>query len=284
MHNYCYALTDSAHSDLAIERGKADTDLIGVRRTKRICLPGTWEQIRITSVEGAKSIGRPIGTYDTLTVARLDTLDEDGILDIQEELAKRLCEILDDISVLPARILVVGIGNGGLTPDSIGPKTAKMVKPTMHIREYDEEYFDELECSEIAVLCPGVPALSGMDTGVTVKSVCESIMPDVVLAIDSLATSSRSRLGTTFQICDTGIFPGGMGNLKTPITRGGVGVPVIGIGVPTVMDSRLFVKENSVCDIDFEPMFVSPREIDEITDNAARTLAGAINQAFGLYS
>lgn len=284
MHNYCYARSDSAESDLAIERGRADTDLCGVRRTKRICLPGTWEQVRITSIAGAESIGRPVGTYDTLTVKRLDMLDEDGLLDVQEELARRLCEIFDDISVLPARILIVGLGNIELTPDSIGPKAAKMIKPTMHIREYDEEYFDELECSEIAVLCPGVPALSGMDTGVTVKAVCESIMPDAVIAIDSLATSSRSRLGTTFQISDTGIFPGGMGNLKTPITRSGVGVPVIGIGVPTVMDSRLFMNENRICDIDFEPMFISPREIDEITDNAAVALAGAINQAFGLYA
>ncbi len=284
MHNYSYVSEGLAYSDLAIERGRADTDISGVRYTKRICLPGTWEQIRITSPAGAESIGRPVGTYDTLTVRRLDMLDEDGLFDVQEELAKRLCEIFDDISVLPARILVVGLGNIGLTPDSIGPKAAKKIKPTMHIREYDEEYFDGLECSEIAVLCPGVPALSGMDTGITVKAVCESIMPDAIIAIDSLSTTSRSRLGTTFQISDTGIFPGGVGNLKTPITRSGVGVPVIGIGVPTVMDSRLFVNEKSICDIDFEPMFISPREIDEITDNAAFVLAGAINQAFGLYA
>lgn len=282
MYNYNYLSINGPESDLAIERRRADTDLSGVKYEKRICLPGTWEQVKITSEGGAKSIGRPVGCYDTLSVRRLDVLDEDTLFDIQEELARRLIEIFGDISVIPARILVVGLGNISLTPDSVGPKTAAKIKPTMHIRGYDEEYFDSLECSEIAVLCPTVPALSGMDTGETVKAICEAIMPDAVIAIDSLATSSKDRLGTTFQISDTGIFPGGLGNLKTPITRGGVGVPVIGIGVPTVMDSRLFT-----CPTEFgsqEPMFVSPREIDEITDNAAFVIAGAINQAFGLYA
>ena len=286
MHNYYYSAhsDDGIYTDLAVERGRADTALGGVRYEKTLCLPGNWEEVKITSEAGAKSIGRPIGTYSTLSVRRLDTLDEDELLDTQEEIAKKLCEIFDDISVLPARILVVGLGNRSLTPDSVGTKCASLVKPTMHIREYDEEYFDSLECSEIAVFSPGVTALTGMDSGMLVKSVCESIRPDAIIAVDSLATRSRSRLGTTFQISDTGIFPGGMGNLKTPITRGGVGVPVIGIGVPTVIDSRLFVRESRISEIDFEPMFISPREIDEITDNAAFVIGGAINQAFGLFS
>lgn len=282
MHNYSYRQLSVPESDLAIERRRAETDIAGVRYEKRICLPGTWEHVRITSERGAASIQRPMGTYDTLNVKRLDTLDEDSLYDVQEEIAKRLCEIFDDVAVIPARILVVGLGNLSLTPDSVGPKTAARIKPTMHIREYDEEYFDALECSELAVICPTVPALSGMDSGVTVRAICEAIMPDAVIAIDSLATSSKERLGTTFQISDTGIFPGGFGNLKTPITRSGVGVPVIGIGVPTVMDSRLFMSQENM--LTAEPMYVSPREIDEITDNAAFVIAGAINQAFGLYS
>lgn len=282
MHNYNYLSMRGPESDLAIERRRADTDIFGVKYEKRICLPGTWEHVRITSESGAKSINRPMGCYDTLKVGRLDTLDEDSLFDVQEELARRLIEIFGDVAVIPARILVVGLGNISLTPDSIGPKTAAKIKPTMHIREYDEELFDSLECSELAVLCPTVPATCGMDTGTTVKAICEAIMPDAVIAIDSLATSSRERLGTTFQISDSGIFPGGLGNLKTPITRSGVGVPVIGIGVPTVMDSRLFSSHEKVAYE--EPMFVSPREIDEITDNAAFVIAGAINQAFGLYA
>lgn len=284
MYNYNYGVStsDGLYTDLALERRRADLSERGVEYAKELCPPGTWEHVRITSDEGERSIGRPRGIYDTLTMPRLDTVDEDVLYDAQEEVARRLCTICDDISVLPGRILVVGLGNERVTADSIGVKSATRVKPTMHIREYDEDFFDDLECSEIAVLCPGVPALTGMDTATTVKAVCEGIVPDVIIAIDSITTRSRTRLGNTIQISDTGVFPGGMGNLKTPITRGAIGVPVIGIGVPTVIDSRLFRSESRISEFDFEPLFISPREIDEITDNAALIIGGAINQAFGL--
>lgn len=285
MYNYYYAVEGEGsglYTDLAVERRRAELKDTGVEYGKEMCPPGTWEHVRVTSEDGARSIGRPKGLYDTLTVNRLDTMDEDMLLDTQEEIAKRLCRICDDIAVMPARILVVGLGNMSVTADSIGPKVATRVKPTMHIREYDEEFFDDLECSEIAVLCPGVPALTGMDSAVTVRAVCEAIAPDIVIAADAMTTRSKSRLCNTFQISDTGVFPGGMGNLKTPITRSAIGVPVIGIGVPTVMDSRLFVKQSMISEIDFEPLFISPREIDEITDVAATIIAGAVNQAFGL--
>ena len=284
MYNYNYGISvcDGAYTDLAIERRRADLTETGVEYAKELCPPGTWERVRITSDSGARGIGRPKGIYDTLTLPRLDTADEDVLYDAQEEVAKRLCTICDDISVLPGRILVVGLGNEKVTADSVGVKVATRVKPTMHIREYDEDFFDELECSEIAVLCPGVPAITGMDTATTVRAVCEGIAPDVILAIDAISTRSRTRLGNTIQICDTGVFPGGMGNLKTAITRSAMGVPVIGIGVPTVIDSRLFGGQSRISELDFEPLFISPREIDEITDNAAMIIGGAINQAFGL--
>ncbi len=284
MYNYNYGVnvSDGLYTDLALERRRADLTERGVEYNKELCPPGTWERVRITSEEGAKGIGRPRGIYDTLTLPRLDTADDDVLYDAQEEIAKRLCTICDDISVLPGRILVVGLGNGKVTADSVGVKSATRVKPTMHIREYDEDFFDELECSEISVLCPGVPALTGMDTATTVRAICEGIAPDVILAIDAITTRSRTRLGNTIQISDTGVFPGGMGNLKTPITRSAIGVPVIGIGVPTVIDSRLFRNESRISEYDFEPLFISPREIDEITDNAALIIGGAINQAFGL--
>ncbi len=284
MYNYFYGKEYSVepYTDLALERRRADLSEDGVEYEKELCPPGTWERVRITSEAGAKSIGRPRGIYDTLSTGRLDTLDDDMAFDAQEQIARRLCMLCDDIAVSPARILVVGLGNPKLTADSVGPKTATRVKPTMHIREYDEEYFYELECSEIAVLSPGVSAFTGLDTGDIVRAVCDKIMPDLVIAVDAITTRSRTRLGNTFQISDTGIFPGGVGNLKTPITRSSMGVPVIGIGVPTVIDSRLFSQRNLISELEFEPLFISPREIDEITDNAAGIIGEAINQAFGL--
>ena len=190
--------------------------------------------------------------------------------------------VFDDISVMPARILVVGLGNPTLTPDALGPRTAERIKATMHIREYDEELFDALECSEIATISPGVSAHTGLDTGVIIKAICEAISPDVVIAVDSLMTRSENRLGRTIQISDSGIFPGGLGNLKTPITRSGVGVPVIGIGVPTVISSRLLTNDLGDKPILTEPHLLVPKNIDEITRVGARVISGAINQAFGL--
>ncbi len=266
------------YTDLAAERRRADVECEGVEYEKEIALIGTWERVRITCEEGEISVMRPIGTYDTLTTERLDKLSEAELLDAADEIAKRLCLICDECGIFPARILVIGFGNEGLTPDSVGPKSARRVKPTLHISEYDAETFDELECSEIAVFCPTVPALCGMDSSDTARMLSERLTPDLIIAIDSIMTSSAERLGATFQLSSTGLFPGGVGNLHSPITKASMGAPVIAIGVPTVIDCRHIAKEG----FEGENLFVSPREIDQITDNAAFVIGGAINQAFGI--
>lgn len=276
-------------SDLALERRRADTNIEGVeyKKERRDCF--LWERIRITSEDGAKSIGRPQGHYDTLTMPRMDTLDTDAAEQAQEELARELCRIFDKDGIYPERILVVGLGNRALTPDAIGPKCADGINPTMHITGFDREMFEALECSEIAVISPGVTAESGMDSADIVRGICERIRPSAVIAVDSLASRASSRLGSTVQISDTGIFPGsGIGNRRKALNRATLGVPVIAIGVPTVIDTRVFINEELARrdekDIEApsgEPMYVSPREIDTITDMAARIISGAINQAFG---
>ena len=282
MFFFSYDSLDDTLTDLAVERHRADTKAAGISYEKKICPVGSWERVRVDSEDGARAIGRPIGTYDTLLTERLDKLDEDSLYDIQEELARRLCIIFDDISVMPARILVVGLGNPGLTPDALGPRVAERIKPTMHIRDYDEDLFDMLECSEIAVISPDVSNHSGLDSGVIVRAMCEAISPDAVIAIDSLMTRSEDRLGKTIQIADSGIIPGGIGSLKTPITRSGVGVPVIGIGVPTVISSRLLTNDRGEKPTLSEPHLLVPKSIDEITRRGAEIISGAINQAFGL--
>lgn len=267
----------SFYTDLACERRKSNLECKDIKFEKNVCCVGIWESVKVIGEEGAKMIDRPCGTYDTLTTVRFDLLEEDEIADAVEEIAKKLCEIFDDISVMPARILVIGMGNSNMTVDSVGPKSAGMVKPTLQLRQMDENLFDELECSEIAVFCPDVPSHTGMDSLTLIKSVSEKFSPDAIIAIDSIMTSSTERLGCTIQISDTGIFPSGIGSLNGAITRATIGVPVIGIGVPTVMDLRYF-KLNESEEI---PLFVSLKETDEIVNSAAKILAGGINQAFG---
>ena len=270
------------HTDLAVERRRLDTDTEGVDYRIYEGDGGTWESIRIRSDAASKEIGRPIGIYETLNIERMDLLDDVDIDDAKEEIARKLCEIFDTACLIPERILVVGLGNRALTPDSVGPKSADIIKPTMHISEYDKDLFYSLECSEIAVICPGVLATSGMDSTEIVKGVTRRISPDVIIAIDSIASRSVDRLGTTIQISDTGIFPGcGIGNKRQPLSEETLGVPVIAIGVPTVIDSAAFLGDISKKD-NYKAMIVAPKEIDEITEAAARIIGGAINQAFGI--
>ena len=213
MYNYACEYENRSvmgYTDLASERRRADSSIDGIEYFEKRCAVGSWERVKINNKRGEDAIGRPLGTYDTLNTERFDTVDEDTLLDAQEEISKRLCILCDENRILPARILVVGFGNAALTADSVGPKSATRVKPTLQISKNAPGLFDELECSEIAVLCPGVSADCGMNSAETTKAVCASICPDLIIAVDSIATSSASRLGSTIQISDTGLFPGGV--------------------------------------------------------------------------
>lgn len=279
------------YTDLACERRRANTSIAGVDYKREVGLFGIWERIKISSPEGARNIGRPEGIYDTLELERMDLLDDEEIEDAQDEVSRELCYLLDVADVIPDRLLIVGLGNPNLTPDAVGSESAKWVKPTMHIKEIDNESFRSLECSEIAVTAPGVAATSGMDAYVTIRGICDTIEPDAVIVIDSLAARAPERLGRTIQICNTGIVPGsGLGNARIELTHNSIGAPVIAIGVPTVIDSRVFGEvtlseakskiSGSLC----EKMFVSPKEINEIVSAAGKIIGGGINQAFGIFS
>ena len=281
---------DFPYTDLACERRRANTDIKGVDYKRETAIGGAWERIRITSKEGAECIGRPIGIYDTLELERMDLMDLEAIDDAADEIARELCYMCDSLGVVPDRILVVGLGNAELTPDAVGPESARGVRATMHIKDFDREFFEGLECSEIAVLTPGVAAFSGLDAEVTVRGVCNIMKPDVVFAIDALASRSAERLGSTVQISSTGIFPGsGIGNGRLPINKETLGVPVVSIGIPTVIDSRMFWYDAARSGKDTAPthhgetMFVSPKDIGEIVHSGAKIISGGINQAFGLY-
>ena len=271
------------YTDLAVERHRVKGDAHGIEYTSEESAGGVWERVRVFSPEGERAIGRPMGKYHTFNTGRLDLLYEDEIDECCEEIARKLCEAVDGVRTVPDRILVIGLGNEALTPDSVGPKTAKAVKPTMHVRKLDEEAFETLGCSEIAVLCPGVTATTGVDSLEVIRGVVKRISPDLIIAVDSLATMDEARLGSTVQISDTGIFPGsGVGNYSHAISEDELGIPIISVGVPTVIDSRAFRREDGRRRSIGEAMLVAPREIDEITTVAGRIIGGGINQAFGI--
>ena len=281
----------AVYTDLACERYRADLDIPGVSYKKEATAGGIWERIKITSSEGAQSIGRPIGTYDTLHIQRMDLLDNDFIHDAEKEVAKELRYIFTKENISARRILVVGLGNSRLTHDSVGYRAAALVKPTMHIKAIDESFFYTLECSEIAVISPGVPAATGLDSIVTVKGLCERIKPNAVIAIDSLVAKDKERLGATIQISSTGIAAGsGVGKRKSAICEESVGAPVIAVGVPTVINSDALCPDKSGENEEKRKtshntgMLVCQKEIGEIVEVAAKIISGGISIAFGLYS
>ena len=265
-------------SDLALERHRADTDLAGVELRRERASVGVWERIKISTEAAAASIERPIGHYHTLTLPDMHTLDLAASEDAKDEISRELCRLCEYSSILPDRILVVGLGARDLTPDSVGPLTAQKVSPTMHIRQMDEAAFLALDCSEIAVIAPGVSASTGIDTAEIVKGVVRRILPDLVIAVDSLAARSPERLGKTIQLSDTGILPGsGLGRHSSAISLGTLGVPVFALGVPTVISSEFVFASESA-----EQFFVSPKDINPIVNAAAEIIGGGINQAFGI--
>ena len=279
-----YGRLYSAESDLACERRRADLNIPGVELTKEIHKFFEWERIRIRSDEGARSIGRPKGNYDTFTVTEMSRLTDEEIDDLGNEIAKELCFLLDRIGICPDRILVIGLGNRDLTPDSIGPKTAEKINATMHRTARYHDNYTLPDFSEIAVTIPGITEKTGIETYESIAAICDRIEPDVILAIDSITSRSTSRLGTTIQISDTGIIPGsGTGAHRRALSEDTLGVPVIAIGVPTVINARILTDEE-FCDgtIPKNSLFVSPKDIDTITDVASAIISTGINQAFGI--
>ena len=283
MGNYIFEKSWEFDSDLALERRRASTYVEGVDYKRDVCIGGVWERIKVTSEAGERNIGRPMGLYDTLTLPRMDTIMPDDIEDAKDEIARELCRMCDLSDASPERILVVGLGNRDLTPDAIGTASAHEVDATMHIKNTDRELFETLGCSEICVLCPDVTSNSGMNSSEVVKSVADAIKPTVIFAIDSLASRSTERLGNTVQVSNTGIIPGtGVGHRGARIDADTLGVPVIAIGVPTVLsNSRI-----SACCSDGEKReidcFTAPRGINRIVRNGAKIIGGGINQAFGI--
>ena len=285
---FCFPddITNLFLSDLACERYRADLNREGVSYDRMSCPCGVWERIEITSAQGAESIGRPIGYYDTLTLGSLNTLDRDAAQAAKKEVASELERLTEKMHISADRLLVVGLGNPALAPDSVGTHTAQNVKATMHIKELDEQFFSSIACSEIAVIAPGVKSSSGIDAAVQARGICQMIKPDAVIAIDSLTALAPERLGKTIQFSSTGVIPGsGVGNHRSALDESSLGTPVISIGIPTVISSDAFChKINSENELSSNrKMLVAPQEIDEIARSAGNIISDGINLAFGIF-
>ena len=239
-------------------------------------------RLHIRTDRAARALGKPQGAYITVEVPPLT--------DNEETLGKAAGLVANELTaLLPAEgsVLVVGLGNRAITPDALGPESADMVLATRHIGGEFARSVGLDDLRPTAVLTPGVLGQTGTESGEIVRGVCTVVHPVAVVVVDALAARSVARLGCTVQLCDTGIAPGsGVGNNRQPLNAETLGVPVIGMGVPTVVDAATIAREFS--DRGEEApyltprgaqMMVTPREVDVMIHRAARLVAMAINGA-----
>ncbi|MCI8633398.1 MAG: GPR endopeptidase [Lachnospiraceae bacterium] len=229
--------------------------------------------VKITTPEGAKRLGRPMGKYITLECPYL----RENTLEIHERIIEGLTKIwkdfLDTFSKANS-ILVVGLGNRRVTADALGPQVVDQVLATRHIREQlPKEWKGNL--GVVSALAPGVMGQTGIETGEIIEALVKAISPDVVIAIDALAAGSIERLVNTIQICDTGIQPGaGMGNRRRELSEKTLGVPVLAVGVPTVVDASDIAEKE-----DMDAYYVTPKDMDVVMKRLSLMIASSLNRA-----
>ena len=201
-------------------------------------------RVVIETMNGAKAMGKPVGTYITLEAPAMALPDEDYHQEISSELAVQLKEIIPEMDK-ELSILVVGLGNRDVTADALGPNVVDNLTITRHmVKEYGKAAYNRKRVHMVSGLIPGVMAKTGMESQEIIKGVVEKTKPDVVVVVDALAARSTKRLNRTIQITNTGIHPGsGVGNHRNAITQEALGVPVIAIGVPTVVDAATIVSD-----------------------------------------
>ncbi|MCM1136477.1 MAG: GPR endopeptidase [Clostridium sp.] len=201
-------------------------------------------RVVIETMNGAKAMGKPIGTYITLEAPAMILPDEDYHEEISRELAVQLRQIIPGIEK-ELSVMVVGLGNRDVTADALGPNVVDNLIVTRHMmKEYGKAAFDKKKVHIVSGLVPGVMAKTGMESQEIIVGVVEKTRPDVVIVVDALAARSTRRLNRTIQLTNTGIHPGsGVGNHRNAITEEVLGVPVIAIGVPTVVDAATIVSD-----------------------------------------
>lgn len=263
-------------TDLAVEQ-ITDTLPSGVHVEKR---GEVFEITEITIVDDRhrQSLGKGRGKYITLESGSLSRFSDD-YEDMAQELADEIRPLVPD-----GEIFVVGLGNRDITPDAVGVQTAEKVLATRHLRDEldseEEEFLTSLR--RVSTFAGGVMGQTGIETAEIVKAVCSEIKPSAVIAVDALACSDISRLGTTIQISDSGISPGsGVSNTRRELSQANLGVPVIAVGVPTVVDMHTIVRSLAGVEIDGDlpNMMVTPRDIDRLTERASQLIAFGINLA-----
>ena len=284
-------------TDMALEASQAAGSIPGVHVSQ-------WEEesvyiteVRVETEEAAQRLGKSVGTYLTLECEGVRRRDPAAREEVQNVLGEEIARLLPP-DEQGAPVLVVGLGNRRVTPDSLGPKTVDGTLVTRHLlRELPDKVDERL--NPVCAIAPGVMGATGLETMETVSALVKEIHPRCLIVIDSLAARASSRVGVSIQLSDTGIQPGsGVGNHRRALNERELGVRVIALGMPTVVYAVTIARDaleilgegetnpaaldevtKSLFENEIGEMIVTPREVDDMIDDAAQMLAGGINRA-----
>lgn len=266
-------------TDLALE----ENEQIGAAPHGVLCRSYRKNRARITRIDvndrtGAEALHKPIGHYITIELPRFSDFADD-----ENRCAPVIAQELSTLIPKNGTALVAGLGNEFITPDAIGPRTARSVLATRHLRGEFARSAGLDHLRPVAVISPGVMGNTGIETAEFLRGVIRESAPDFLIVIDALAARGVERLGNTVQLCDSGISPGsGVHNARPMLSRESLGIPVIAIGIPTVVDAQTlstFYSGHRRTRANLPPMIVTPREIDLLVRRAAHMIALAINSA-----
>lgn len=292
------------------------TEIDGVKVKSKNDEIVTTTTVDVLNENGATALSKEIGKYITMEIKDIKYLEEKDKNKIINTLSNEIKNLIGEDKT--KSILVVGLGNIYVTPDSLGPKVVQSVDITRHLINFAKDLV-EPDTRSVSALSPGVLGTTGIETSEIITSVCNEVKPDIVIAIDSLASSSINRLGTTIQLSNTGITPGaGVRNKREGINQNTLNVPVIAIGVPTVVDMATITSEaidkmvevttqkiengdNSVSKeqiervinifnddnkynmianaLDTDNFIVTPKEIDDVIQIVSDLISGGINMS-----
>lgn len=257
-------------TDLTIELAEGIRPSDGIASEVNMKNGVTVTRTVITEGAAAERIGKPVGQYYTLEMLPFS----DAAFE-PDECFEAASDILRELLPEQGSVLAAGLGNASVTPDSIGPKAVGRILATRHISGELAEKCGLSPLRRTAVIAPGVLGQTGIEAAEQLKWLCAGLKPSAVIVIDAMAARSLSRLGRTLQICDSGISPGsGVGNNRPCIDSAYLGTRVIAMGVPTVAELRPCDRQEAGSE-----MMITPREIDLLTDRAARFIAAAVNGA-----
>lgn len=270
----------SIRTDLAVEcLNEKETFKKGISHHTETVKNILVTRVIIETKEASEKLNKPIGkfiTIETTPFYRFTSDFKNQVEVVSKELEKLLPKGL---------ILVVGLGNSSITPDALGPEVIELIFTTRHLKSNLKELTGFEHLRSTTAIAPGVLGQTGIETAEIIKGIINEIKPDGVIVIDALASRELVRLGATVQISDTGITPGsGVANHRKALTKDTLGIPVISIGVPTVVDINTIAENftgnhNIILSPSDKNMMVTPREIDTIIENAAKTIAFGINKA-----